>query len=217
MFLLSILFPAALEEMAAGTLAKITGMFSESTEGGALAGASSGGRAVGALDAGAGAGAAVTESEEVAAEAARAAGGGAKGAAASEVAPYSPVVEGGGLQAYEDAGGHLIERHVNLTDADLAQRLATSNISSASSFADRSAAESAVSAALDANQATIKSYLASNTKGYLAVEYTSSTPVGSTLIRGASRSVPASEVRVVIARDPTLPTGYKIITGYPHL
>lgn len=41
--ILSILFPAALEEMAAGTLAKITGMFSESTEGGALAGASSGG------------------------------------------------------------------------------------------------------------------------------------------------------------------------------
>ena len=30
-------------------------------------------------------------------------------------------MEGGGLQTYEDAGGHLIERHVDLTDADLAQ------------------------------------------------------------------------------------------------
>jgi filamentous hemagglutinin len=126
-------------------------------------------------------------------------------------------VEGGGLQAYEDAGGHLIERHVDLTDADLAQRLATSNISFASRFADRSTAEAAVSAAVDENQATIQSYLASNTKGYLAIEYTSSTPVGSTLLRGASSTAPASEVRVVIARDPTIPAGYKIITGYPHL
>ncbi|WP_405045641.1 RNase A-like domain-containing protein [Pseudomonas brassicacearum] len=58
------------------------------------------------------------------------------------------------------------------------QRLATSNISSASRFADRSTAESAVSAAVNANQATIQSYLTSNTQGYLAVEYTSSTPVG---------------------------------------
>jgi len=93
---------------------------------------------------------------------------GAKGATVSEAAPYSPIVEGGGLQTYEDAGGHLIERHVDLTDADLAQRLATSNISSASRFADRSTAEAAVSAAVDANQATIQNYLASNTKGYLA-------------------------------------------------
>jgi filamentous hemagglutinin len=65
--ILGILFPAALEEMAAGTLAKIAGMFSESTEGGALAGASSGGRAVGAVDAGAGAGEAVSVPEAVAA------------------------------------------------------------------------------------------------------------------------------------------------------
>lgn len=106
----------------------------------------------------------------------------------------------------------MIERHINLTDADLAQRLATSNISSVSRFADRSTAKSAVSAAVDANQATIQGYLASNTKGYLAVEYTSSTLVGSTLLRGASSPVPASEVRVVIARDPTMPTGYNIIS-----
>ncbi|WP_425518848.1 RNase A-like domain-containing protein, partial [Pseudomonas lijiangensis] len=131
--------------------------------------------------------------------------------------PYSPIVDGGGLRAHENAGGHLLDRHVDLTDADLAQRLATSNISSASRFADRATAEAAVSAAVDANQATINSYLSSGTKGYLAIEYSSSIPVGTTLVRGASSTTPASEVRVVIARDSSMSTGYKIITGYPHL
>ncbi|SEU13293.1 DUF637 domain-containing protein, partial [Pseudomonas graminis] len=65
--ILGILFPAALEEMAAGTLAKIAGMFSQRAEEGALAGASSGGRAVGAVDAGAGAGEAAGGAGETAA------------------------------------------------------------------------------------------------------------------------------------------------------
>lgn len=100
--------------------------------------------------------------------AAEAAIAGAKEAAVSEAVPYSPIVAGGGLQAYEDAGGHLIERHVDFTDADLAQRLATSNISSASRFADCSTTEAAVSAAVDANQVTIQGYFDSKTNRYLA-------------------------------------------------
>jgi filamentous hemagglutinin len=98
--ILGILFPAALEEMAAGTLAKIAGMFSQSAEEGALAGASSGGRAVGAVDAGAGAGEAVTESEEVAAEAVNAAGGGAKDAVPNpgKTAVYVSTAEDGTVQ-----------------------------------------------------------------------------------------------------------------------
>jgi filamentous hemagglutinin len=131
-------------------------------------------------------------------------------------APFTPLTDGGGLQVYEDAGGHLIARHVGMSDADLANRLATSNVSAASTFADRATAETAVSAAIDANQSAIQSYLSGSSNGYLAIEYTSPTPVGTSLSRGATSSTPVNNVRVVITKDPTLPTGYRIVTGYPH-
>ncbi len=46
----------------------------------------------------------------------------------SSIAPNSVggstrIVPGGGLQAHEAAGGHLIQRHVGQTDADLIARL----------------------------------------------------------------------------------------------
>jgi len=103
-----------------------------------------------------------------------------------------------------------------MSDADLANRLATSNVFSVSTFADRATAETAVSAAIDSNQSAIQNYLAGNSNGYLAIEYTSPTPVGMSLSRGASSSVPVDNVRVVIAKDPTMSTGYRIVTGYPH-
>ncbi|ALM83114.1 hemagglutinin repeat-containing protein [Bordetella sp. N] len=129
---------------------------------------------------------------------------------------FTPLTEGGGLQVYEDAGGHLIARHVGMSDADLANRLQTSNVPSASTFTDRAAAERAVSAAIDSNRTAIQNYLTGNANAYLAIEYTSPTPVGTSLNRGDSSSVPVGNVRVVIAKDPTMSTGYRIITGYPH-
>ncbi|XYI30543.1 DUF637 domain-containing protein [Cupriavidus oxalaticus] len=129
---------------------------------------------------------------------------------------FTPLTEGGGLQVYEDAGGHLIARHVGLTDAELASRLTTSNASAASTFADRATAESAVSAAINSNRSAIQSYLSGNSNGYLAIEYTSPTTVGTSLNRGATRATSVNNVRVVIAKDPTMSTGYRIVTGYPY-
>jgi filamentous hemagglutinin len=145
-------------------------------------------------------------------------GGGATGTDGStaNTAPSTPLTDGGGLQVYEDAGGHLIERHVGMSDADLANRLSTSNVSSASTFTDRAAAETAVSAAVDSNQTVIQNYLSGNSNGYLAIEYTSPTPVGTSLSRGSTSSVSVNSFRVVLAKDPTMSTGYRIVTGYPH-
>ena len=135
---------------------------------------------------------------------------------ATNVAPFTPLTDGGGLQVYEDAGGHLIARHVGMSEADLANRLATSKVSSASTFADRATAETAVSAAIDLNKSAIQNYLSGNSNGYLALEYTSPTPVGTSLTRGATSATSVNGVRVVIAKDPTMSTGFRIVTGYPH-
>ncbi|GAA3105046.1 hypothetical protein GCM10010520_57410 [Rhizobium viscosum] len=136
------------------------------------------------------------------------------GTATSPVA-NSPIVPGGGLQAHEAAGGHLISRHVGKLDADLSARLSSQpNVTAASSFPDCATAERAVSSALDANTPNISQFL-SGSNNRLIINHNVGSPVGNVLTRGSATSVPSSNVRVVIQRDPTMPTGYKIITGFP--
>ncbi|WP_160118081.1 RNase A-like domain-containing protein [Pandoraea pulmonicola] len=103
-----------------------------------------------------------------------------------------------------------------MSEEDLANRLATSNVSSASTFADRATAETAVSAAVNSNKPAIQSYLSGKSSGYLAIEYTSPTPVGTSLNRGATSATSVNNVRVVITKDPTMSTSYRIVTGYPY-
>jgi hypothetical protein len=40
----------------------------------------------------------------------------------------TPLVHGGGLRAHENAGGHVLARHVDLSDPDLLQRLARNGL-----------------------------------------------------------------------------------------
>ena len=130
--------------------------------------------------------------------------------ATSRLAPY------GGLAAHEAAGGHTIARHIGKTDADLASRLAAEpRISGASSFTDRAIAESAIAQTIDANQAAINTWL-SGSSPRLVVNHTLSGPVGRSLARGAARPIDALGVRLVLQRDPSLPTGYRIVTGFPQ-
>lgn len=52
-------------------------------------------------------------------------------------APFSPIVDGGGLQLHENADGHLLQKHVGQTEPDLMARLANEpKISGSSSFYD---------------------------------------------------------------------------------
>src|SRR5690606_4942395 len=66
--------------------------------------------------------------------------------------PDAPEVPGGGLQAHEDAGGHLIERHVGKSEQWLVDRVNRDNISAASSFIDLPEAERLVAETLMENQ-----------------------------------------------------------------
>jgi len=127
------------------------------------------------------------------------------------------IVPGGGLQAHEAAGGHLIERHVGQTDADLIARLNEQpDITAASSFPNRAIAENAVSSAIDANAARIDDFL-SGTSNRFVLNHDTGFEVGSVIQRGSSALVSSTSVRVVLQRDASMPTGYRIVTGFPTL
>ena len=137
-----------------------------------------------------------------------------KGSGAKE-GKSSTIVPGGGLAAHEKAGGHLIARHVGQSETQLANRLATDpRVRVVSTFSDRAAAESAISNAIGANQSAIGSFMKSNSN-QIVITYSSPTVIGSSMTRGSTSSQPVSNVTVVIRKDPTMPDGYRIHTGYP--
>ncbi|WP_258196906.1 RNase A-like domain-containing protein [Pseudomonas japonica] len=127
----------------------------------------------------------------------------------------SPIVPGGGLAAHEAAGGHLLAKHVGQSEEQLLSRLsAEPKITGSSSFYDRTVAEKAVSQTLDMNQTEIANWL-SGSANRLRLDHTLSNPVGISVARGASGAVDANSVRVILLRDSKIPTGYKILTGFP--
>lgn len=63
--------------------------------------------------------------------------------------------------------------------------------------------------------AAIQSYLSGNQKGYLTLNYQSSSAIGISVTNGSTSAVQATNAKVVIGRDSSMPDGYKIITGYP--
>jgi hypothetical protein len=135
--------------------------------------------------------------------------------AAAVEAPFSMIVPGGGLQAHETAGGHLILKHVGQTEQSLMTRLANEpKISGSSSYYDRAMAENAVSQALDANQSAISTWL-NGSAGRLRIDYTLPDPVGISVSRGATSAIDVNSTRTILVRDPSMPTGYKILTGFP--
>jgi len=127
----------------------------------------------------------------------------------------SPSVPGGGLITHELAGGHLIARHVGLTDAQLIGRLTQQQrIKAASTFTNLGVAESQVSVALAANRVQITRFLLGNGQR-LVINHKSSRVIGRIVTRGSTSASPATNVRVVLQRDPAMSTGYRIVTGFP--
>ncbi|WP_374757566.1 RNase A-like domain-containing protein [Yersinia canariae] len=122
--------------------------------------------------------------------------------------PSSSIISGGGLAAHEAAGGHLIDRHVGKTEAELLNRVSTGNVKSAPSFTDRATAEAVTSKAIDSNQAKIDSYLSGSQKGYLEIDYQSNVPIGISVSRGSINVSSVTNAKIIIARDPSMPTGY---------
>ena len=119
------------------------------------------------------------------------------------------------MAAHEAAGGHLLLKHVGQTESQLMNRLAAEpKITGSSSFYDRATAEGAVSNLLDAKHAEIGQWLSGSTNR-LRLDHTFSEPVGISVSRGASGAIDVSSSRVILVRDPSFSTGYRILTGYP--
>ncbi|WP_230586850.1 RNase A-like domain-containing protein, partial [Ralstonia solanacearum] len=83
-----------------------------------------------------------------------------------------------------------------------------------SSFYDRTTAEKAVSQALDANQTTIDSWL-KGSSSRLRIDYSLSESVGISVSRGATGATDVNSARIILVRDSSMPTGYRILTGFP--
>lgn len=128
----------------------------------------------------------------------------------------SAAVPGGGLEAHERAGGHLLSRHVGKSAEQLRQRLQSdSRISAASSFSDKKSAEAAVAAAIAANQKKIASWLKGQEER-LVITYRSGNPVGISVGRNSGRARDVTGVRLILVRNPRFVGGWHILTGYPE-
>ena len=124
-------------------------------------------------------------------------------------------VPGGGLQAHEDAGGHLIERHVGKSEQWLVDRVRNDNISAASSFRDLPEAEYFVSGTLAENQGDIDAWLDGRGGNRLVVDASFDATTGISVARGQDHAEDVFSVKVVLERSDRLGIGYRIITGYP--
>ncbi|MDP3290270.1 MAG: RNase A-like domain-containing protein, partial [Methyloversatilis sp.] len=135
--------------------------------------------------------------------------------AATGEGAFSRIVPGGGLQAHESAGGHLLLKHVGQSEEALMKRLAKEpNITGSSSFFDRAAAEWGVSGALDARQTEIQTWLASK-KPDLKIEFSMPKPVGITISRTRMQATETTRLRLILRRNSSAPDGYSILTGFP--
>jgi len=128
----------------------------------------------------------------------------------------SPVVADGGLQASEDAGGHLLAKHVGQTDGQLMSRAMTDPKTPevASSFFDRATAETAASQAIDANAGKITKWLGSGESKPLVIRGPLNRSVGKIVTNEGASSTTSSSTFVLV-RDPKVLSGYHILTGYP--
>lgn len=124
-------------------------------------------------------------------------------------------VPGGGLEAHEDAGGHLIERHVGRTEQQLLDRLQRENISASSSFRDLPAAEHFVSETIVENQDRVDAWLDGKGGNRLVLDAHFDASTGISIQRGDTQAEDVYSVKLVLERSDALDIGYRIVTGYP--
>ncbi|MCD9006248.1 hypothetical protein LDO31_08370 [Luteimonas sp. XNQY3] len=125
-------------------------------------------------------------------------------------------VPGGGLEAHEDVGGHLIERHVGKSEQWLLDRVSRDNISAASSFRDLPEAEHFVSATIADHQSRVDAWAAGSGGNRLVIDTTFDASTGISVARGDTSAIDVFSVRLVLERSNQLDIGYRIVTGYPN-
>lgn len=140
-------------------------------------------------------------------------------AANSEAAPKESRLYSGparDLSEDERAGGHILRKHVGLSEEDLRARLAREeNISGASTYTDQRTAEHVVGAAIAKSQDRIENWLGRPGRhANLVLDYEGDEPIGRTMNRGAVHSEPCTHALVVLRY--TGPKSYYVLTSYPE-
>ncbi|EOO75051.1 hypothetical protein IIC_02505 [Bacillus cereus VD021] len=129
---------------------------------------------------------------------------------------YSPRVFDGDLKKHEDKGGHLIERHVEIPDEALAQRLIDDqNITGSSSFNDLEKAQKVADAVLTnpQNIRKIERWLAdSYSPPTLALRYRGDEIIGRSILRTSEDVLEVTNAKIVLKKDGE---GSYIRTGFP--
>jgi hypothetical protein len=120
------------------------------------------------------------------------------------------------LERDEQRGGHTLERHVGLSEAELRERLSREpNISAASTWTDRESAERTVDEALRANRGRIETWMRRGMpRPNLAVHLDAGRVIGRTLHRGEGRAVDST--RAVIVLRASGPDNFYVLTAYPE-
>ena len=130
--------------------------------------------------------------------------------------PDAPQVPGGGLVAHEDAGGHLIERHVGKSEQWLVDRVNRDNISAASSFIDLPEAERLVAETLMENQDRVDAWLDGQGGNRLVIDASFDSSTGISVVRGSDSAEDVYSVKLVLERSDRIEDiGFRIVTGYP--
>jgi hypothetical protein len=96
---------------------------------------------------------------------------------------------------------------------ELKDRRIRDDLPVASSFRDQAEAERLIESALRRRTTTIDEWLAS-ARGRITLEVPTDTAAGISVT--AEGPVVATRLRLVLARDPSMPEGFRIYTAYPH-
>ena len=119
------------------------------------------------------------------------------------------------LSQDEQAGGHILRKHVGQSEEDLRRRLRREeNITGASTYTDRTTAEHVVGAALAQSQDQIQSWLAQNRHPNLVLDYDGTEAIGRTMNRGEVHSRPCTHALVVLKYAGA--NRYYVLTSYPE-
>ena len=123
------------------------------------------------------------------------------------------------LSIDEAMGGHTLARHVGRTDAQLAERLRIEKqISAASTYTDRAAAERSVGTALADGGTKLSNWQRRvGRRPNLVLYYAepSRKTIGRSLMRGRTSSVPCTRAIVVLRWDDQRNKSY-VLTSYPE-
>jgi uncharacterized Zn-binding protein involved in type VI secretion len=132
-----------------------------------------------------------------------------KGAKLSKGAELIKLSEGVGKPP-----SHFIEQHVGKDVSFLQNRISQQGKKTASTFTDLPTAEKAVDDALSTHQSDINQFMKSSDFD-LVIKQTSKNPVGMILDKGTSTPQATNNFLLLLRKDPTMPDGFKLHTGYP--